>query len=345
VSATIIGLDLVKNVFQVHGVDAVGKPVLRKRLRRSEVPQFFAALASCLIGIEACGSGHHGARGLQRFGHQVRLMPPQYVRPYVKTNKHDVADTEAICEAVQRPSMRFVPIKDADQQATLVLHRARELLVRQRTMLANAIRAHAAEFGLVVAKGVQRIPELRTLIAAADDDMLLELAKSALLMLATQIEAVNDRVLALERRPMTWHRGNTNSRRLATIPGIGPITATAIVASVSDASQFSSARQFAALMGLVPKLHSSGGRERMDGLSKRGDGYLRRLLVHGARAVIRWQCRPKARSRPWLAALLDRRHVNVAAAALANKNARVAWALLRRGETYLTTRHAHPSAA
>ena len=344
-STTIIGLDLAKNVFQVHGVDAKGKTVLRKRLRRSELAPFFAALTPCVIGIEACGSGHHWARELQRFGHQVRLMPPQYVRPYVKTNKHDAADAEAICEAVQRPNMRFVPIKGADQQAALLLHRARELLVRQRTMLVNAIRAHAAEFGLVVAKGIQRVPELRTLIAAADVDMIPEMAKSVLLILATQIEAVNDRVLALERRLMALHRASTSSRRLATIPGIGPITATAIVATVADAVQFGSARQFAAWIGLVPKQHSSGGRDRMGGLSKRGDGYLRRLLVHGARAVIRWQRRPNPQPRPWLAALLERRHINVAAAALANKNARVAWALLRRGGSYLPTHQANPAAA
>jgi transposase len=343
-SAKIVGLDLAKNVFQVHGVDAKGNAVLRKRLRRSEVSRFFAAFAPCIIGIEACGSGHHWARELQRFGHHVRLMPPQYVRPYVKTNKHDAADAEAICEAVQRPSMRFVPIKSADQQAALLLHRARELLVRQRTMLANAVRAHAAEFGLVVAKGIQRVPELRTLIAAAEVDMIPELAKSVLLMLANQIEAVNDQVLALERRLIAWHRASASSRRLAAIPGIGPITATAIVATVSDAAQFGSSRQFAAWIGLVPKQHSSGGRERMGGVSKRGDGYLRRLLVHGARAVIRWQRRPNPQPRPWLAALLGRGHVNVAAAALANKNARIAWALLRRGEIYLPIRQSSSSA-
>jgi transposase len=328
-SAKIVGLDLAKNVFQAHGVDAKGT-VLRKRLRRSEVPRFFAALAPCIIGIEACGSGHHWARELQRFGHHVRLMPPQYVRPYVNT--------------VQRPRMRFVPIKGTDQQAALLLHRARELLVRQRTMLANAIRAHAAEFGLVVAKGIQRVQELRTLIAAAEVDMIPELAKSVLLMLTNQIETVNDQVLALERRLIAWHRASASSRRLATIPGIGPITATAIVATVSDAAQFGSARQFAAWIGLVPKQHLSGRRERMGGVSKRGDGYLRRLLVHGARAVIRWQRRPNPQPRPWLAALLGRRHVNVAAAALANKNARIAWALLRRGEIYLPIRQTSLSA-
>ena len=239
-------------------MDAKGKTVLSKRLRRSELAPFFAALTPCVIGIEGCGSGHHWARELQLFGHQVRLMPPQYVRPYVKTNKHDAADAEAICEAVQRPNMRFVPIKNADQQAAPLLHRTRELLVRQRTMLVNAIRAHAAEFGLVVAKGIQRVPELRTLIAAADVDMIPEMAKSVLLMLATQIEAVNDRVLALERRLMALHRASTSNRRLATISGIGPITATAIVATVADAVQFGSARRFAAWIGLVPKQHSSG---------------------------------------------------------------------------------------
>jgi transposase len=295
-------------------------------------------MSPCLVGIEACGSGHHWARELRRFGHDVRLMPPQYVRPYVKTNKHDAADAEAICEAVQRPSMRFVPIKEADQQAALMLHRSRELLVRQRTMLANAVRAHAAEFGLVVPKGIQRLPELRVAIASADPDVVPELAKSVLLTLASQIEAINVRVLMLEKQIMEWHRANAASQRLAAIPGIGPITATAIVATVAEPSRFTSARQFAAWIGLVPRQHSSGGRERLGGISKRGDGYLRRLLVHGARAVIRWQRRPNARPLPWLAALLGRKHVNVAAAALANKNARIAWALLTRQEAYTPTR-------
>jgi transposase len=334
----VIGLDLAKHVFQVHGVDAAGKPVLRKRLRRSELTRFFSGISPCIIGIEACGSAHHWARELRRFGHDVRLMPPQYVRPYVKTNKHDAADAEAICEAVQRPSMRFVPVKEADQQAALMLHRSRELLVRQRTMLANAVRAHAAELGVVVPKGIQRLPELCRLIASADADVLPELAKSVLLTLATQIEAINIRVLALERQLLEWHRASAASQRLATIPGIGPITATAIVATVSDAARFTSGRQFAAWIGLVPRQHSSGGCERMGGLSKRRDGYLRRLLVHGARAVIRWQRRANARPLPWLASLLGRSHVNIAAAALANKNARIAWALLTRGETYMPSR-------
>lgn len=343
--AMIIGLDLAKHVFQVHGVDTAGKVVLRKRLRRSEVARFFAELEPSLIGIEACGSGHHWARELRRFGHDVRLMPPQYVRPYVKTNKHDAADAEAICEAVQRPNMRFVPIKEAAQQAALMLHRARELLVRQRTMLANAVRAHAAEFGLIVPKGIQRLAELRTLIAQSDPDVLPELAKSVLVLLVDQIDAVNVRLSALERKLIEWHRTNAASQRLATIPGVGPITATAIAATVCNAARFGSGRQFAAWIGLVPRQHSSGGRERMGGLSKRGDGYLRRLLVHGARTVIRWQRRENAPSRPWLAALLGRRHVNVAAAALANKNARIAWALLTKEKTYTPTKQALPAAA
>jgi transposase len=219
-----------------------------------------------------------------------------------------------------------------------MLHRSRELLVRQRTMLANAVRGHAAEFGLVVPKGIQRVPELCTLIASADPEVLPELAKSVLLTLANQIEAINIRVLALERQLLEWHRTSPASQRLASIPGIGPITASAIIATVSNAARFTSGRQFAAWIGLVPRQHSSGGRERMGGLSERGDGYLRRLLVHGARAVIRWQRRPNARTLPWLASLLGRSHVNVAAAALANKNARIAWALLTRGETYMPSR-------
>jgi transposase len=343
-TVTTIGLDLAKAVFQVHGVDAQGKVALRKRLRRSEVVRFFAALPSCVVGMEACGSGHFWARELRRLGHEVRLMPPQYVRPYVKTNKHDAADAEAICEAATRPSMRFVPVKTADQQAVLLMHRARELLVRQRTMLANALRAHAAEFGIVAPKGIQRLPELHAAVAVSDEDQIPALARPVLQALTDQIEAVDARILEIERQLLAWHRSSAASRRLATIPGIGPITASAIAATVADAAQFASARQFAAWLGLVPRQHSSGGRERMGGLSKRGDGYLRRLLVHGARAVIRWQRRPQGRPMPWLAGLLDRRHVNVAMAALAHKNARIAWALLRRGEDYSPVRLL-PSAA
>lgn len=337
-SVTTIGLDLAKSVFQVHGVDATGKVVVRRKLRRCEVTRFFANLSPCLVGIEACGSAHFWARELKRLGHDVKLMPPQYVRPYVKTNKNDAADAEAICEAVTRPSMRFVPIKAAEQQAVLLMHRARELLIRQRTMLANALRAHMAEFGIVVPKGIQRLPKLATAIDDADEDQLPVLARPVLRMLRDQIQDITARILAIEHEILRWHRDNAASQRLATIPGVGPITASAIVATVADAAQFGSGRQFAAWVGLVPKQHSSGGRERMGGISKRGDGYLRRLLVHGARAVIRWHRRPGARSLPWLSGLLGRRHVNIAMVALANKSARIAWALLRHKEDYASAR-------
>ena len=271
-------------------------------------------------------------------------MPPQSVRPYVKTNKHDLADAEAICDAVTRAGMRFVPIKGAEQQGVLVMHRARELLIRQRTMLVNAVRAHLAEFGLIVPKGIQRLAELRMMLTEADEDQVPAVARPVLQMLIRQVDEVNDRLTELERYLMDWHRSSEASRRLAAVPGIGPITASAIVATVADAGQFRSARQFAAWLGLVPRQHSSGGRERLGGLSKRGDGYLRRLLVHGARAVIRWQRRPNARPMPWLAGLLSRRHVNVAMAALANKNARIAWALLSRRDSYGSARM-RPAAA
>jgi transposase len=332
---TTIGLDLAKHVFQVHGVDAEGQPLLRRRLRRSEVIAFFAGLPSCLIGMEACATAHHWARELGRLGHRVRLMPPSYVKPYVKRGKTDAADAEAICEAVTRPTMRFVPAKTADQQAALVLHRTRDLLVRQRTVLINAIRGHMAEFGIVAPQGATRVGELvAEIVAGEDSGPLPRLARQALLTLVAELEALGRRIKAIEAEIMAWHRANEASRRLATIPGIGPITASAIVATVPDPAVFHSGRQFAAWIGLVPRQNSSGGKERLGGISKQGDRYLRRLLVVGATAVVR-----HARSRSdaegnWLRGLLERRPARLASVALANKTARIAWAVLTRGETY-----------
>ena len=332
---TTIGLDLAKHVFQVHGVDAEGQPLLRRRLRRSEVIAFFAGLPSCLIGMEACATAHHWARELGRLGHRVRLMPPSYVKPYVKRGKTDAADAEAICEAVTRPTMRFVPVKAADQQAALVLHRTRDLLVRQRTVLINAIRGHMAEFGIVAPQGATRVGEfVAEIVAGEDSEPLPRLARRALLTLVAELEALGQRIKAVEAEIMAWHRANEASRRLATIPGIGPITASAIVATVPDPAVFHSGRQFAAWIGLVPRQNSSGGKERLGGISKQGDRYLRRLLVVGATAVIR-----HARSRSdaegnWLRGLLERRPARLASVALANKTARIAWAVLTRGETY-----------
>lgn len=331
---TTIGLDLAKQVFQLHGVDGRGKIALRKRLSRARVLEFFANLPRCLIGMEACGGAHFWARKLQELGHDVRLMPASYVRPYVKRNKHDAADAEAICEAVTRPSMRFVPIKSEDQQSVLLVHRARELLVRQRTQLVNALRGHLAEFGVVAAKGITKIAELLALIADPEDRRVPSLARGVLSLLVEQLKAVDDQVLVLERQLIAWHRTNEVSRRLATIPGVGPITATALVATVGDPAFFTSARHFSAWLGLTPRQHSSGGREWLGGISKRGDGYLRRLLIHGARSILHWGKRRPGVHQGWIDGLLARRPGNVVTVALASKTARIAWAVMVRGERF-----------
>ncbi len=281
---TVIGLDIAKNVFQVHGIDDVGQPVLRRKLRRNEVLRMFSLLEPTLVGIEACHTAHYWAREISALGHTVRLMPPQFVKPYVKSQKNDAADAEAICEAVQRPTMRFVPIKSADQQAVLLLHRTRDLLIRQRSSLISAIRAHFAEFGVIVGQRMRNIDRLLGLLAD-EGTGLPELAQRMLTVLADQLRDVAARVEAVEAELLAWHRASDLSRRLATIPGVGPITASAIVATVGDASQFRSGRQFAAWLGLVPQQRSSGGKERLGRISKRGDGYIRRLMIHGARAL------------------------------------------------------------
>ncbi len=331
---TTIGLDLAKHVFQVHGADGEGRPVLRKKLRRSKLMPFFADLPPCLIGMEACASAHHWARELQALGHEVRLIPPQYVRPFVKTNKNDAADAEAICEAVVRPTMRFAAAKSAEQQSVLMLHRARELLVRQRTMLINALRGHCAEFGIVVAQGAPKVEELIAIIEDADDTRLPSVAREALGALVAQLRSAQGRIKALEARLTAWHRSSAASRRLAAIPGVGVITATALVATIGDASQFRSGRQLSAWLGLVPRQHSSGGKQRLGRISKHGDGYIRRLLVHGARTVLRWRRAKPGTGSGWTDRLLARRPTNVVLVAMANKTARVAWALLRHERIY-----------
>jgi len=330
---TTIGIDLAKNVLQIHGADANGKPVLRKQLKRNEVMKYFTKLEPCVIGMEACGSAHYWARQLQSLGHEVKLISPQFVKPYVKSNKHDVADAEAICEAVSRPTMRFVPIKNVEQQAVLSLHRAREGFVGDRTATVNRIRGLMAEFGLVIPQGIRcvrsRVPELiedatnelpgafRVLI-----DQLLEHLKS----LDKQIDQIEGQINA-------WHRSNADSQRLEKIPGIGPITATAMVATIGDARNFKNGRELAAWIGLVPRQHSTGGKQTLLGISKRGDGYLRKLLVHGARALAYYAAR-KADPSSWLNKLINRRHTNVAAVAQANKTARIVWALLAHGREF-----------
>ena len=332
-----IGFDLAKTVFQVHGADGEGRPVLRRKLRRGKVLAFFAELPSCLVGMEACASAYYWARELQGLGHEVRLIPPQYVRPFVKTNKNDAADAEAICEAVTRPTMRFAAMKSAEQQSVLMLHRSRELLVRQRTMLINALRGHCGEFGIVAAQGASKVAELIEVIEDPEDERLPALAREALGSLVGQLRVIQIQILGLEKKLMAWHRSNEASRRLATIPGVGVITATALVATIGDGSQFRSGRQLSAWLGLVPRQHSSGGKNRLGRISKRGDGYIRRLLVHGARTVLRWR-RAKPGTHPgWADRLLERRPTNVVLVAMANKTARVAWALLRYERIYQPT--------
>lgn len=333
-AVTTIGLDIAKSVFQVHGIDAEGKVVIRQQLRRSRVLGFFKKLSPCLVGIEACASSHHWSRELQALGHTVRLMPPAYVKPYLKRQKNDAADAEAICEAAQRPSMRFVPTKTPDQQACLMLHRTRHLFIRQQTALINAIRAHLAEFGIVAAVGRNGIKELLDVVAEPDDGRLPMIARQCLGALGDQLQSLKAQILAFDRRINAWHRSNETSRRLDDLPGVGPALATALVASIPDPKAFRSGRDFSAWIGLVPKQNSSGGRERLGNITKRGDRYLRSLFCAGALAVIRYAKIHGTKYRPWLAKLLERRPTKVAAIALANKIARMAWAMMAKGESY-----------
>lgn len=331
---SIIGLDIAKHVFQVHGVDAEGAVVVRRKLRRDDVVAFFASLPTCLIGIEACATSHHWARVLTGLGHRIRLMPASYVKPYVKRQKNDAMDAEAICEAVTRPSMRFVPVKSEEQQSVLMLHRVRELLIRQRTMLVNALRGHLAEFGIVARQGIAGVGVLIGLVEDENNQHIPSLARTALLPLIAQLREMQEKVGDLERQIHACHRSNELSRRLETIPGIGPITASAIAATVTDASLFKSGRQLAAWIGLVPRQNSSGGRERLGRISKQGDPYLRRLLVVGAHAVLRFSGKGKAAPTRWAAALLTKKSYNVVAVALANKMARIVWALMITGKRF-----------
>ena len=331
---TTLGIDIAKSVFQLHGVDADGTVILQKKLRRGAVLSFLDQLDPCLIGIEACATSHHWAREIAALGHEVRLIPPAYVKPYVKRQKNDVADAEAICEAVTRPNMRFVPVKTKEQQSVLVLHRSRDLLMRQRTMILNAIRAHFAEFGIIAPQGPRKVIEL---VARLRDDGnlgLSEVAQSALLALAGQLDNLAAEVRNIERQLMVWHRQNAASQRLETIPGVGIITATALTASVPDPAVFKSGRQFAAYLGLVPRQNSSGGKDRLGHISKMGNGYLRRLLVVGATSVTRRAASNNTRTGVWVRSLLERKPTRLVTVAIANKTARTAWALLAKGENY-----------
>jgi len=332
---TTLGIDLAKNVFQVHGIDDHGKVILKKQLKRAQMAPYFINLPPCLIGIEACGSAHHWARKLQAMGHTVRLMAPQFVKPYVKTNKNDLADAEAICEAVGRPNMRFVPIKNVEQQAVLALHRVRQGFVKARTAQGNQIRGLLAEFGIIIPQGINnigsRVPELI-------EDASNELPGSFRVLvqrLLDHLKELDRQVDELEAQIQAWHRNSDLSTKIAQVPGIGPISASALIASIGDAKNFDNGRQLAAWLGLVPKQHSTGGKSNLLSISKRGDTYLRTLLIHGARSVI-YHAAKKPESCSWVSAVVNRRNKNVAAVALANKNARIVWALLAHDRRYET---------
>ena len=333
-AVTTIGLDIAKSVFQVHGVDAEGKVIIRRKLKRRYVAAFFQKLPPCLVGVEACASSHHWSRELKALGHTVRLMPPAYVKPYVKRQKNDAADAEAICEAVTRANMRFVETKTPEQQSCLMLHRTRHLFIRQQTAVINAIRAHLAEFGVVAPVGRNGVEALLDVVADSSDKRVPEIARACLVALGAHLRVLKTQILEFDRLIMAWHRSNETSKRLDEIPGVGPALATALVASVGDARAFRSGRDFSAWIGLVPRQNSSGGKEKLGSISKRGDRYLRSLFTAGALAVIRYAKLHGTKHRPWLTALLARRPTKVAAIALANKIARMAWAMMARGERY-----------
>jgi len=337
-AVSIIGIDLAKNVFQVHGIDETGEVMLRRQLRRSSVLRFFAQLKPCLIGIEACGGAHYWTRELSELGHDVRMMAPAFVKPYLKANKNDRNDAEAICEAVQRPSMRYVSPKTPEQQSVLHLHHGRQLLVRQRVALSNHMRSVLLEYGIAIPVGnkvlLQRLPEL---LEEADNGLPM-LSRHLLSELKAAYEQLAERISRLEQQLQAWHQQSEQSQRLETIPGVGLLTATALAAAVADGKDFNNGRQLAAYLGLVPRQASSGGKDRLLGISKRGDGYLRGLLIHGARSVIHHIRRRLQAGQPggnsWVEQLQQRCHVNEVAVALANKMARIAWALLARQESY-----------
>jgi transposase len=331
---TTVGLDLAKSIFQVHATNAAGEAVVRRALRRAQVLPFFEKLEPCLVGIEACGTSHHWARELVRLSHQVRLMPPAYVKAYVKRGKTDAADAEAICEAVTRPTMRFVAIKSTDQQAALSLHRARDLLVRQRTQLVNLVRGLLAEFGVNIPRGITHALAFARRVVTGDAQEVPELAAKVVGALSAQALAVQDQVRGLERELMAWYRASALARRIATVPGVGLLGATALAATVTDPGPFRSGRQFAAWLGLTPRLNSSGGKERLGGISKMGDRYLRRLLIVGMTSLVRQaRCGPGATD-PRLVQLLARKPARVATVAMANRAARVIWVIMTRGGVY-----------
>ena len=329
-----VGIDLAKNVFQIHGASERGKKLWNKQLQRKQVLKFFTRLPPCLIGMEACGSAHFWARKLEELGHTVKLMAPQFVKPYVKTNKNDAADAEAICEAVTRPSMRFVPIKNGEQQAILSIHRARQGFVKARTAQANQIRGLLMEYGIIIPQGIVNINKNTPEILEDAENELPGIFRQLWQRLTSHLKELDLQVIALDSQIQAYHKANEASKKLAEIPGIGPITASALTASIGDAKCFKNGRQLAAWLGLVPRQHSSGGKPSLGGINKRGDSYLRTLLIHGARSVVRVATSQKTATHCWAINLVERRNKNVAAVALANKNARIVWALLAQNREY-----------
>ncbi|BEI01566.1 IS110 family transposase [Edwardsiella ictaluri] len=333
-SVKTIGIDLAKEVFQIHGTDEHGKRLFNKQLKRAKMLSFFANIPPCLIGMEACASAHFWAGKLISMGHNVKLMAPQFVKPYVKTNKHDAADAEAICEAVTRPNMRFVPVKTPEQQAVLALHRSRQSFIKQRTAQANQIRGLLAEFGIVVSRGIQQLQLQLPEILEDANNSLPSLFRVQLSLLQHHMTYLFDVIATLDKQIEQCYRQNALCQRISKIPGIGPVTATALIATIGNASNFENSRQLAAWLGLVPRQHSSGGKQVLLGISKRGDVYLRTLLIHGARAVLQSVKRKQDAVSGWASRLLARRNNNIASVALANKNARIVWALLSKDQEY-----------
>lgn len=335
---TTLGLDLAKNIFQVHGIDDAGTVVARRALRRGQLLPFFTRLDPCLVGMEACGTSHYWARELMALGHTVKLMPPIYVKPYVKRGKSDAGDAEAICEAVTRPTMRFVAVKSADQQSVVMLHRTHELLVRQRTQLVNMMRGQLAEFGVTLAKGIQHASQFTRRLLEGDAPDIPQLAITIVTTLAEQMRQVQARIGELEKELKHWFREDQLAQGLTSIPGIGPITATALASTVTDPHQFTSGRQFAAWLGLTPRANSSGGKERQGRISKMGDQHIRRLLVSGMTSQLQ-SVRRRPDAYPWVTAMLARKPTKLVAVAMANKAARVAWVIMTRGELYTKPHH------